>query len=92
MGRTVATFRHLLAVEESRWRPFRDGLRRRDREAFDRLFDLARGHAAAATMAASPLAMEPVVLAVLLEHQKALERLTARLAEVDEGAGDGLGP
>jgi hypothetical protein len=33
-----------------------------------------------------------VVLAVLLEHQKALERLTARLAEVDEGEGDRLGP
>ena len=92
MGRTVATFRHQLEAELARWRPFRSGLRRRDREAFDRLFDLARKHAAAATLEASPLALEPLVMAVLLEHQKALERLARRLDGEGDGAGDRLGP
>jgi hypothetical protein len=84
MGRTLPTFNMYLENEIAEWRGFRRALRREDQEAFDRLFALAKRHMAEAAAAARPVPFDALLMAILLEQQKQIERLRWRI----EGPGD----
>lgn len=79
MGRTVVSIVQAFHQEQESWRKFRRALTRDDREAFDRLFQHARRHAAEASYVARPTPFEAVVMAVLLEQEKALAEIRGRL-------------
>ena len=51
----------------------------------DRLFELARLHLQAGVYAANPWPLESILMAMLLEHEKALSCLKERLGELQEG-------
>jgi hypothetical protein len=85
MGRTVLPYSHVWEEERERWQKFRRALRREDQAYFDRLFELARLHLQAGVYAANPWPLESMLMAMLLEHEKALSRLAERLEEL-EGA------
>jgi uncharacterized protein YydD (DUF2326 family) len=76
--------------EQESWRKFRRALARDDREAFDRLFEHARRHAAEASYVARPTPFEAVVMAVLLEQEKALAEIRGRLDKLEAGRLDKL--
>ncbi|MBI1783816.1 hypothetical protein HYR69_01610 [Candidatus Sumerlaeota bacterium] len=77
MGRTLPTFNTWLEQEMEAWRGYRRALRREDQEVFDRLFALAKSHMAEAAHAARPIPFDAMVMAILLEQQKEIERLRA---------------
>lgn len=79
MGRTLPTFNTYLEQEMGEWASFRRALRSEDREAFDRLFSFAKRHMAEAAMAARPVPFDALLMAILLEQQKELERLRWRV-------------
>lgn len=85
MGRTVMSIVQAFHHERDSWAKFRRALTRGDREAFDRLFQHARRHAAEASYVARPTPFEAVVMAVLLEHEKALAEIRARLDKLEAG-------
>ena len=80
MGRTVLPFNQMLEQAFRNWAKFRRALRKEDREAFDALFGAAKYHVAPASYASQLNPTEAIFLSILLEHQKALDALTARLA------------
>jgi hypothetical protein len=75
MGRTVPTFRNLIEACQGEWQDFKRALRGADKDVFEDLFHHARRHAAAGTNMVHPNAFEPIVMAILLEHEKALQQL-----------------
>ena len=75
MGRTVPSFRMLLDSIIMDLGNFRRALRRRDREVFDRIMDMAREHASASTVAAAIDPMDTIVLSILIEQQKQIDDL-----------------
>jgi len=75
MGRTVPSFRTVLDGIIAELSEFRRTLRRHDRAVFDRIMDMAREHASASTMAAAIDPMETVVLSILIEQQKQIDKL-----------------
>jgi hypothetical protein len=75
MGRTVKTASMLIAEESGRWRDFRNALRQRDREAFDRLAARSRMHFSAISNSGIIDPFEAVALSILLEMEKRLEAL-----------------
>ncbi len=75
MGRTLATANQLLLEEESSFTNFRRALRREDQRVFDTLFVSARKHTAAISQANHALPFEAMLLAMLLEQARELERL-----------------
>lgn len=75
MGKTLPPFSQLIEQEHRRWAPFRKALPKADQALFDRLFDAAKLHVQAGVMVSRPWAFETVVIAVLLEHQKRVDRL-----------------
>ena len=79
MGRTVPTFRYVIESFGGEWHDFRRALRGSDQKAFDRLMNHARNHAAAGTNSVNPNPFEPIVMAILVEHEKALSELKAML-------------
>lgn len=87
MGRTNPTFRDLLRALETRWADYRRALRYDDQAHFDRLFEHAAAHADAAGYLNPGDPMEPVLVSMLLEQQKAIDRLRDRLAAVEAAAG-----
>jgi len=84
MGRTVPSFRTVLDGIIAELSDFRRTLRRHDRAVFDRIMDMAREHASASTMAAAIDPMETVVLSILIEQQKQIDKL--------KGGKDGSSP
>jgi|UniRef100_A0A7C5ALV7 hypothetical protein len=84
MGRTVLPYSQVWEEERERWRKFRRALRKEDQAHFDRLFEAARLHLQAGVYAAHPWPLESMLLAMLLEHEKALSRLSERLARVEK--------
>ncbi|HJU13577.1 MAG TPA: hypothetical protein VJ792_03900 [Candidatus Nitrosotalea sp.] len=74
MGRTIPSFRIALYQEERRWRQFRMGLDRKDRAALDRLFLASRLHISACMMAARPVRIHCIMMAMLLhQYRQVLE-------------------
>jgi hypothetical protein len=79
MGRTLATANQLILDEQAAFTNFRRALRRDDQRAFDSLFAAARKHTAAISQANHALPFEAVLLAMLLEQAREVERLKALL-------------
>ena len=75
MGRTVPTFRRVIESFGVEWRDFKRTLRDMDQEAFESLMNHARKHAAAGHNFSHPNPFEPIVLSILLEHEKQIETL-----------------
>ena len=75
MGRTVPTFRNIIESFGWEWNEFKQALRKIDREAFEELINHARRHAAAGSNMSNPNPFEPVVMSILVEHEKTLRKL-----------------
>lgn len=86
MGRTIATFHQLIEQTRARFAPFRRALRREDQQVFDELFERVKYYAASGSMEAGWDPLEAILLALLLEQQKALRALEQRL---EEATGEG---
>jgi hypothetical protein len=83
MGRTVLPYSHVWEEEKQRWLKFRRALRKEDQAHLDRLFELARLHLQAGVYASNPWPLETMLLSMLLEHEKAIEALEARLRSME---------
>jgi hypothetical protein len=83
MGKTLPPFSFLIEQERRRWMPFKKALPKADQPLFDRLFDCAKLHIQAGVMVARPWPFETIVMAVLLEQQKQVERLQSMLDELE---------
>jgi hypothetical protein len=75
MGRTVPTFRMVVESFGWEWHEFKRALRTIDQEAFDELINHARKHAAAGSNISNPNPFEPIVMSILVEHEKTLRKL-----------------
>jgi hypothetical protein len=70
----------VIQQERRRWIPFRRTSSKEDQEAFDRLFDCAKLHVQGGVMVSQPWPFETIVMAVLLEQEKRIERILKQLA------------
>jgi hypothetical protein len=83
MGKTLPPFSSLIEQERRRRMPFKKALPKTDQALFDRLFDCAKLHIQAGVMVARPWAFETIVMAIVLEQQKQVERLESLLDELE---------
>jgi hypothetical protein len=75
LGRTVPTFRNIVESFGLEWNDFKRALRNIDREAFEELMNHARRHASAGSNMVNPNPFEPVVMSILVEHEKTIRKL-----------------
>ncbi len=72
MGRTVPSFRYVLASEKSEWKPFRDALDRKEKREFDDMWDIARLYISACSNSVQLVPLDPIVMSILFHHYKEL--------------------
>jgi hypothetical protein len=82
MGRTLPSVTQVFIQEQQSLARFRRAMRRSDQLAFDDLFDAAHKHLAAAAYAGHALPMEIILLAMLVEEHKEVQRLRTLLEAV----------
>jgi hypothetical protein len=80
LGKTVESYRIALDREVQRWSGFARALRKEDRAAFDRLIDICRTYASAGSNATRPVLFEAMIMSILLDQQKLLNKLEELLA------------
>ncbi len=88
MGRTNPTFRNVLEAVKGRWADYRRALRRRDQPHFDRLFEHADAHADASGYLNPDDPMNPILVSMLLEHERRVAALEAEVEALEAGDGD----
>lgn len=79
MGRTNPTYRDRLEGLEREWADYRRGLRAGEQAHFDRLFEHGRTYAHAAGYCNHPTPELPLLLSILLAHERRLAELSAAL-------------
>lgn len=75
MGRTNPTYRDRLTALEQEWEAYRRGLRARSQPHFDSLFEHGREYAHAASHLNSPTPELPLLVSILLAHERRLAEL-----------------
>lgn len=85
MGRSLPSITQAFLQEQESFARFRRALRRSDQLALDDLFAAARQHLAAAAYASHALPFETLLLAMLLEEHKEVQRLRRSLEELNGG-------
>lgn len=75
MGRTVPSFRMVVEGFGMEWNEFKRALRDIDKDSFNELINHARRHAEAGTNMPNPNPFEPIVMSILVEHEKELRKL-----------------
>ena len=84
MGKTVESYRLALDTEIQSWNGFAKALRIDDREAFEQMTDACRNHASAGSNATRPEMFEPMIMSILLEQQKRLNRMEKELLAIKQ--------
>lgn len=79
MGRTTPTYRDRLRATRDEWTDFERALRRRDRDAYEALWEHAHGYADAGGFQNPPEPMEAILLSVLLAQERERQELADRL-------------
>lgn len=81
MGRTNPTYRDRLDRLEREWAEYRRGLRAADKRYFDQLFEHGREYAHAAGYLNHPTPELPLLVSILLAHERRLAALEAELGD-----------
>jgi hypothetical protein len=86
LGKTVESYRLRLDKEIQRWSGFSRALRKDDRETFEQLMDVCRNYASAGSNATRPVLFEAMVMCILVEQQKTLNRLKKNSASTESSS------
>ena len=81
MGRTVPSYRIATEIERNKWKSFRQGLDKKDRKEFDKMFSYSRLYNSAGSNACRPVLLHPILLSIIFEHYKQLEILRKSVAD-----------
>lgn len=91
MGRTNPTYRDCLSALEGEYSDYRRALRARDQPQFDALFEHAHEYAHAASHLNHADPEIPLLVSVLLAHERELATLRDRVATLEqEVSADGV--
>jgi hypothetical protein len=79
MGRTIPSYRIAIDMEIAKWKPFKDALRKPEKDFFENMLLRSKLYASAGGMAVRPVVLEAMVMSILLDHHIRLLELTAEI-------------
>ena len=84
MGRTVPSFRIVLAAEKAEWKLFRDGLDKKDKKDFDEMWDVPRLYVSACSNSVQLVPLHPIIMSILFHHYKELKKCMKDVKHIEE--------
>src|SRR5215208_5820341 len=83
MGRTIPSFRNVLAMEKAEWKPFRNALDKSERKEFDDMFDIPRLYLSACSNSVQLVPLHPIIISILFHHYKELTQLLSEVEQIE---------
>jgi hypothetical protein len=83
MGRTVPSFRLVLAMEKSEWKTFRNALDKSERKEFDDMWDIPRLYVTACSNSVQLVPLHPIVISILFHHYKELKEYICEVEQIE---------
>ena len=87
MGRTIPSYRMAIDIEIAKWKPFRDALRKPEKDMFENMLLRSKLYASAGGMAVRPVVLEAMYMSILLDHHKRLLELVAEIEKLKNPGG-----
>ena len=82
MGRTIPSFRIVLAMEKAEWKPFRNALDKKDRKMFDEMWDIPRLYISACSNSVQLVPLHPIIISILFHHYKELKECISEVEKM----------
>ena len=83
MGRTVPSFRNVLAEEKQEWKPFRNALEKSERKEYDEMWDNPRLYVTACSNSVQLVPFHPIAMSILFHHYKELVKCQRQIELMD---------
>src|SRR3712207_3906580 len=83
MGRTVPSFRIVLAEEKQEWAPFKKALDKSERKQFDEMWDIPRLYVSACSNSVQLVPLHPIVISILFHHYEELKKCISEIEQID---------
>ena len=83
MGRTIPSFRTVLAMEKEGWKSFRNALSKSERKMFDEMWDIPRLYASACSNSCQLVPLHPIVISILFHHYKELKECISEVGRIE---------
>ena len=84
MGRTVPSFRIVIAEEKQDWKPFRNGLDKSQRKSFDEMWDIPRLYVSACSNSVQLVPLQPIIISILFHHYKELKECISEVEQLEQ--------
>ncbi len=84
MGKTIPSFRNVLAMEKAEWKPFRNALDKSERKEFDDMFDIPRLYLSSCSNSVQLVPLHPIIMSILFHHYPELKECMKRVEETLE--------
>jgi hypothetical protein len=84
MGRTVPSFRIVIAEEKNEWKPFRDALDKKERKEFDEMWDIPRLYGSACSNSVQLVPLQPMMISILFHHYKELKECISEVEQIEK--------
>ncbi len=84
MGRTIPSYGVAIDMEIAKWKPFRDVLRKPEKDFFKSMLLRSKLYASAGGMAVRPVVLEAVFTSIFLDHHIRLLELAAEIENIKD--------
>ena len=84
MGRTVPSFRIMLAQEKQEWKLFLDGLDKSQRKSFNEMWDIPRLYVSACSNSVQLVPLHPIIISILFHHYKELKECISEVERIED--------
>jgi hypothetical protein len=82
MGRTVLSFRMVIAEEKKEWKPFREGLDKKEKKVFDDMFDISKLYISACSNSVQLVPLHSIIISILFHHYKELKECVSAVEQM----------
>jgi hypothetical protein len=82
MGRTVPSFRIVLAEEKQEWKAFRAALAKKERKDFDDMWDIPTLYITACSNSVQLALFHPIIMSILFHHYKQLKECMEQVEQM----------
>ncbi len=86
MGRTVPSFRIVIAEEKAEWKPFRNALDKSERKEFDEMWNIPRLYVSACSNSVQLVPFHPIAISILFHHYKELKECISKVEQMIQEA------
>ena len=83
MGRTVPSFRIVIAEEKQEWKDFRNALDKSERKSFDEMWDIPRLYVSACSNSVQMVPLQPIIISILFHHYKELKECMFEIKQLE---------